>query len=178
MTRWKPHVSSDGRSYSLSHLHPFRFTLELPADGQYSARTVTVHVGFGLHVFTCDFARASERAEEYCDGRERRAFDEVRYHASFQLEALIPTSEMRKCYSAKNANFFTAEIAGAPHGHEYRVFFSVRRHPEEANTVQLIVQSAYFGKTELRPKGRRRKPIGFRVIISNALLGKPLKAPP
>ena len=86
--------------------------------------------------------------------------------------------ETRKCYFAKNENFFTVEIAGAPAGHEYRVFFAVRRDTTHADTATLIVQSAYFGPVELRPKGQTRKQVRFLVILSNALLGKATREPP
>jgi hypothetical protein len=128
-------------------------------------------------VFTCDLADAGPNPECYGDSRETRAFDEQRYNASLQLEALIRGLETRKCFFAKNGNFFTVELGGAPAGREYRVFFSVRRHVEAADTVELVVQSAYFGLAEQRPQGQRKKPIGFKVIISNTLLGRPLKVP-
>jgi hypothetical protein len=72
LIRWKPHFGSDGKMYSLAHLHPFRFTCELSASGRHSARTITINVGFGLHVFTCAFDNAEPDAEEYADDRERR----------------------------------------------------------------------------------------------------------
>ncbi len=176
--RWEPHRDHDGKSHSLTHLHPFRFAVELFAQHGRPARTVTIHVGFGLHVFTCDIANAAPNASKYGDDREIRAFDLERYQASRQLEALVRGLATRKCFFARNENFFTVEVPGALEGHEYRVFFRVRRHPVKLDTVELIVQSAYFGRIELRPRGQRRKPVGFRLIIASALLGKTLKEPP
>src|SRR5262249_16330183 len=100
LMRWKPHTSADGRTYSLSHLHPFRFELELQAHEKYPARTVAIRVGFGLHVFTCDLASAGPNPECYGDSREIRAFDEQRYSASLQLEALVRGLGTRKCFFA------------------------------------------------------------------------------
>jgi hypothetical protein len=91
---------------------------------------------------------------------------------------LVRGLENRKCFFAKNDNFFTAEIAGAPAGYEYLVFFNVRPDRTNTDSVTLIVQSAYFGPRELRPRNVRRKPVRFQVILLNALLGKPLREPP
>jgi len=177
LIRWRPHVSADGRTHSLAHLHPFRFTCEVRiANG--SARTITINVGFALHVFTSEFSNAAPETEEYRDDREYRTFDHERYNASLHLAALVRGIEKRKRFFAKNDNFFTVEMAHAPADHEYRVFFNVRRDKTNADSVTLIVQSAYFGRRQLSPKGARRKQVRFRVILLNALLGKPLREPP
>ena len=125
LIRWRPHTGSDGKTYSLAHLHPFRFTYDLGSVGRYSARTITINVGFSLHVFTCEFGNA-----------------------------------------------------WAPPGHEYRVFFAVRPDRTNADTVTLIVQSAYYGRIELSPRGQRAKHVRFPVILVNILAGKPLRVPP
>ncbi len=150
----------------------------MPAKDGHPARIVAVHVGFAMHVFTCEIEDAGANPEVYRDDREERAFNAERYDASFQLEALIRDLGNRKCFFSKNENFFTVELQGAPEGFEYRVFFIVRKRPGEGHSVDLIVQSAYHGRLEQRPKGQRRKPVGFRVILASALLGKDLKEPP
>lgn len=178
LIRWKPHTSSDGTRYSLAHLHPFRFTCELRSDGTAAARTITINVGFSLHVFTCAFANAEPTAEESKDDRECRAFDHERYRASLRLAALVRELETRKCYITARDNFVTAEMTDAPAGHEYRVFFAVRPDRTQANTVTLIVQSAYFGRLESNPRARRAKHVRLSVILSNTLRGRPIRAPP
>lgn len=178
LIRWRPHVSSDGRAYSLAHLHPFRFTCELPGVYNHPARAITVNVGFALHVFTCELENAACDPEVYWDDRERRAFDNERYNGSLHLGELVRGLENRKCFFAKNDNFFTTELACAPAGHEYRAFFNVRADKGQKNSVTLIVQSAYFARIESGPRSVRRLPVGFRVILSNALQGKPLSRPP
>lgn len=178
LIRWKPHTSSNGETYSLAHLHPFRFTHDLPSFGNHPARTITINVGFSLHVFTCKFANACAGAEEYRDDRERRAFDYERYLCSSRLEGLVRGLATRKCYFAGNDNFVTHEAAGAPPGYEYRVFFAVRPDRTYRNTVTLIVQSAYYGRIDLSPRGQRAKPVRLQAILSNALQGKPLREPP
>ncbi len=178
LIRWKPHISSDGRTYSLAHLHPFRFNCDLRSSRNNSARTITINVGFSLHVFTCESANAGPGAEEYRDDRERRAFDYERYRASSRLEALVRRLATRKCYFARKENFVTTEMACAPAGHEYRVFFAVRPDRTNADTVTLIVQSAYYGRIELSPRGERAKHVRLPVLLSNTLQGKPIREPP
>jgi hypothetical protein len=41
-------------------------------------------------------------------------------------------------------------------------------------TAELIVQSAYVGKQELRPRGQSKQPIGFRAIVRNVILQRAL----
>ncbi len=177
LIRWRPHTSSDGRTYSLAHLHPFRFTCELRSPHSYAGRTITINVGFSLHVFTCAFSRAGVGADEYRDDRECRAFDSERYRASLCLEALVRGLETRKCYFGTKENFVTTE-ASAPAGHEYSVFFTVRPDRTRVDTVTLIVQSAYFRQLDWGRGASQRKSVRFRVILSNTLSGKPLREPP
>ena len=84
------------------------------------------------------------------------------------------------CFSRdlERGSQFTAEVACAPSGSEYLVFFNVRSDKANPNSVTLIVQSAYFGSKELGPRTGRRKPVRFGVILLNTLLGKPLREPP
>lgn len=178
LIRWRPHTGSDGNTYSLAHLHPFRFTCTLQSPHRHAARIITINVGFSLHVFTCALARAKVDAEEYWDDRERRAFDSERYRASFCLETLVRALETRRCYFANKENFVTIETSGAPAGHEYRVFFTVRPDKNDVDAVTLIVQSAYFRRVDWGRGDSQRKPVRFRVIISNALSRKPLREPP
>jgi len=176
LMRWKPHTDRHGKTYSLAHLHPFRFQIHLQAHGREPARTVTINVGFALHVFTCKLDQADGGADRYTDDREVRVFDIGRYNASLRLEMLIRGLERRKCYFAGRENFFTVDLKDAPAGHEYRVFFVVRRL--DGSTVELIVQSAYFGNIEERPRGQLSKQVRFIVIVSSALLAKKPKPPP
>ena len=178
LIRWRPHTGSDGKTYSLAHLHPFRFTCELSSSRHGPAWTIAINVGFGLHVFTCALENTKQRADEYVDDRERRAFDHERYRASLHLEALVRGLQTRKCYFAKNKNFFTVETTCARVGEQYRVFFTVAPDRTTSNAVTLIIQSAYFGRTEWSHGDLRRRPVGFRVILLNTLLGKPLREPP
>lgn len=93
----------------------------------------------------------------------------------FGLKEMIENLERRPCYFAKNGNFFTFKSQGLPPGHEYRVFFDVRK--ERSNTAEMVVQSAYVSIHD-RPRTRRNSPVGFRIILLDVLLGRKPKRPP
>jgi hypothetical protein len=170
--RRKPHVRRDGTVCSLSHVHPFRFELAYEAMAGQAARVVTVNVGFSSHVFTRRPDHAEPDPELYSDNRETRVFDMERYERSKLLRTIVMGLERRKCFFANRDNFVTLELNGSPPGHEYQVFFAVRRASSRA--VEMIVQSAYLGRIEEAPAGERKKQIRFKVIVSKALSNQSL----
>lgn len=170
LMRWLPHTSRGGTVYGLSHVHPFRFPIELAARDGLPARTVEVHVGFSMHVFTCSVDKCGADPELYRDDRETRAFDLDRYERSRHLKGIIAGIEKRRCYFSERDAFLTVDLDGVPAGFEYRVFFSVRRRG--ADVVELLIRSAHLSSLSQRPKGQTRKPVGFRVIVGDALRGK------
>jgi hypothetical protein len=119
---------------------------------------------------------AGPHPEPYSDNRETRAFHRERYEWSHRLREIIESLERRKCYFARREHFITLETEDTPAGYEYRIFFTVRR--KDAGAVELVVQSAYLGRKELRPRGQTKKPIGFRVIVSRLLRGQRLEESP
>jgi hypothetical protein len=74
----------------------------------------------------------------------------------------------RHCFYAGQKNCMIVE---APSGIEYWVFFDVR-HVGEPNVVLLFVQSAYPPDGAPVPSGRRRKKVGFKVLVNLALQGR------
>lgn len=173
---WKPFKDPSGRFVSLSHLHPFRYSVKFEASTKYSAVEVDVHVGFSMHTFTRAGVAGDDENLAYADDRERRIFDAERYRYSKLLPAIVKELGKRKCYHARQQNFFTVEVPdNAPQGSEYLVFFLVSAWPEETKRtgkpcVRLIIQSAYLVTlSNPMPRGRREQPIGFRVLISRAL---------
>ena len=93
---------------------------------------------------------------------------------SHSLPAIIGSLDGKNCFYANQENYFIVE---APHGKEYWVFFDVR-HVSEPNAVLLFVQSAYPPDDSPVPRGRRRKKVGFRVLVSHALRGTRPTPPP
>lgn len=178
LMRWRPHGDPSGKAYSLHHLHPLHFVVELPASDRYSAVEVEVRVGFSMHTFTRGEKPGDDPAHRYSDDRETRIFDIVRYELSKNLPDIVRTLDRQKCYHGnERRNFFTVDQPGElAEGHEYQVFFDLRRwHAKEEKggrpIIQLIVQSAYAVPHGQAPRGRRRQPVGFRVLINGILAG-------
>jgi hypothetical protein len=178
MMRWRPHQGPDGVAYPLHHLHPLRYDLTLPANAKYSALDVEIRIGFAMHTFTRETDDQDDPAWRYADDREARIFDTVRYQLSKCLPNVVRTLDRRKCYHAKTQNFLTlGEPDGLPAGQEYQVYFDLRRLASEEvkggrPIIQLIVQSAYANAFGQAPRGRRRQPVGFHVLISSAVAGR------
>lgn len=181
--KWKPFEDPHGITYSLAHLHPFRFAVTFAGNAKYPELEVDVHVGFAMHTFTRIGVAGDDESYAYDDDRERRMFDLDRYTHSKLLPAIVRELATRKCFHAKHQNFFTVELpAGAPAGAEYHVFFLVQGWQQETRKtgkpcVRLIIQSAFLVSADGQvPRGRREQPIGFRVLINRALgLSQPPK---
>lgn len=175
LMRWQPHRGPDGAAYPLHHVHPIRFDLTLPAKGKYGALDVEVRVGFSMHTFTRKEVGGADRAWRYADDRETRIFDLDRYELSKCLPEVVRTLDRRKCFHAKAINYLTlGEPEGLPAGHEYQVYFNLKRWKgkEEKGgrpVILIIVQSAYAVSCDQAPRGRRRQPVGFNVLINAAM---------
>jgi hypothetical protein len=112
---WKDHTPSASERYTMSHLHPFRQRIELPATDKLAPRVVDLHVCFGLHTFTRTIGPYDESRQLYRDNRETRTFCPTRYRRSFELPAIIRTLEARRCEFARGmsgmVNYVTVETA-------------------------------------------------------------------
>jgi hypothetical protein len=178
LTRWWPHIHPGG-SHSLAHLHPFRFSIELPKSQHYPARAVEIRVGFSCHTFTRTIEPSDAAEHLYATPRETRTFCPERYQLSHLLQDIVRELPERKCYYANQDNYFvieTHELLATDQ--EYRVFFDVRP-VGVPDAVLLFVQSAYVAnKSKGGPHGITRKKVGFRVLVSHALKGtKPVRPP-
>ena len=83
MIRWNAFVHN-GVNYDLSHLHPSQIDFTQPGNATKPERTYKVEVIYSLHCFS----RKHDPAEpllEYCDAREKRTFDFVRYESYSQM---------------------------------------------------------------------------------------------
>ena len=178
-TRWWPH-KHEGSSYPLTHLHPFRFSMELRATEIYAARAVEIRVGFSCHTFTRGPIGGDGDLQPYLAREgEVRMFCHERYPLSKSLPDIIRNLPTRKCHFAGRENYFVVQnhpLLAA--GEEYRVFFDVR-HGGVTNVALLFVQSAYPAILEKgSPHGARRKTVGFRVLVSHALRNTKPSPPP
>jgi hypothetical protein len=176
--RWPPH-SIEGRTYELSHLHPFRYPLLLPERPNQAAREVEIRVAFSAHTFTRGCSIAERPDYHYSTGpRDLRRFCRDRYEFSKILPDVVRSLDGRKCFFTDRNNYFVVELPEAlPTGFEYWIFFDVRGIAEP-DAVLLFIQSAYAGDTRKSPYSRRREKVRFRMLVSKALEGRRSKRPP
>ena len=176
--RWPPH-STDGRTFELSHLHPFRYPLLLPERPNHAAREIEIRVAFSAHTFTSGCLISEVPDYQYSTGpRDLRKFCPTRYEFSKVLPDVVRSLDGRKCFFTDRNNYFVVELPEAlPAGFEYWIFFDVRGVPEP-DAVLLFIQSAYAGDTRKSPYSRRREKVRFRMLVSKALEGRRTKRPP
>lgn len=169
-TRWRPfHLGSI--AYPLTHVHPFRFELLLPAREKQPELRAEVRVAFSSHTFTVRCAAEIAPHEYYSGRNDRRTFDFERYHLSKCLPELIKGLGSRKCYFTRHQNYFVADPKeGLAIDHEYWVFFSIRKS-HDGRAAQMFVESAYPGDRRQAPYGRSREKVRFQLLVSKALAG-------
>jgi hypothetical protein len=173
--RWTSHTDAAGIVYDLRHVHPLQYTLTLDATPTYAARDVPIHVGFSSHTFTkeCD---AADAHAEYSSANDHRRFCPDRYGHSQRLPNIVTNLKGRNCYfNQSRPNYLVAEIAGAPQGFEYWVFFKLRpagKNPQAPSAVVMMVESAYVGKVTSPPYGMKPKKISFSTLVGMVVLGK------
>jgi hypothetical protein len=140
MMRWAPFVDAEGKSFSLNHLHPFRYELEI-TDGQ----TVEIRVAFAMHCFTRGREANSHASQLYKDEREVRTFCHERYVLSAGLPLIARELATRRCGFAKHENYVTIDVqTSTGKTGSYGVFFNVLRVKDAGGpAVLLTVQSAY-----------------------------------
>src|SRR3984957_7532506 len=93
--RWPPH-SIEGRTYELSHLHPFRYPLLLPERPNQAAREVEIRVAFSAHTFTEGCSIGEVPDGHYSTGpRDLRKFCPARYQLSKKLPDVARSLEHR-----------------------------------------------------------------------------------
>ena len=179
LTRWRSHTHA-GIFYSVDHLHPFRFRMDLPAKNLHLARGVEIRVGFSWHTFTRAEDEADSEMQPYSmQAHERRIFCPVRYGLSHSLPEIVRELPHRNCYFARRDNYLVIEAhERLAQEQEYRVFFDVRK-VDQPDAVLVYIQSAYLAdKARGGLGGVRRKKVGFRVLVSHALRGtRPIEPP-
>ena len=175
---WKDHRPNATERYSLSHLHPFVRQIELAETNRHAARTVDLHVSFGLHTFTRATEAHDGSHELYQDNREVRTFCTERYRRSYELPCIIRTLERRKCEFARGlsgeTNYVTVETSD---GKRYAAFFDIRRFKRAGpNGLHLAVQSAYVLDPGKPAPGKGR--IHFHALLGHVLRGTRPRRPP
>lgn len=175
---WKDHIPGAFERYSLSHLHPFIRSLELPSTDKHQGRKVQLHVSFGLHTFTRAIQAHDCDHQLYRDNREVRTFCTERHARSQELPTIIRTLESRRCEFARGMggliNYVTVEMRP---GERYAVFFDLRRFKKVGpDAAHLMVQSAYVLDPNRPTPGRGR--ISFQALLGHTLRGTNPRPPP
>lgn len=174
--KWHPFTLS-GVVYELSHLHDYTLSFTQPAKGESPERVYEVDVEFGLHCFTSGIepGEAIDPTLRYCDSRECRHFDVLRYDLSKQLPAIVADLYRKKCFHSGKGNFFLVEMVDA-HGtiEQYEIYFALSMVSGGKGRLKLFVQSAY-----VRTQGKQphKKPIGFYILLYNTKEGRPIRTP-
>lgn len=171
--KWNP-FTYNGESYSLDHLHPFEYTVIWEARSGQPERNYFLNVIFSLHCFSRKKfdGETVEKKLLYSDARETRVFCFNRYEWSKKLPDIINSLENRKCYHTKHGNFFTIDIGSE----EYEVYFTLSKSSKKGR-VNLFVQSAYVRSEDHNQGRKKKKPIGFKIIVHNTYIKKAIKSP-
>lgn len=179
--QWKP-FEYNGKTFDLSHVHPFEWEYTAPAADKRPERTYRMIVQFSMHTFTRGIEQGEgvETAMIYRDEentKEERAFDFLRYELSNQLPDIIRGLGEKACYHTHHGNFFTIE-ATAPNGvaSEYEVYFQLSRAKGKGEWLHLYIQSAYVRDKSHGTTQPRKRKIRFQVIAHNIIHGKAIKA--
>lgn len=174
---WRDHAPTDAERYSLSHLHAFMRTMELPARDGHPPRSVRLHVSFGLHTFTRARTPFDTPRSSYGDDREVRTFCMERYERSFELPRIFRTIESRRCEFARGLsstiNYVVVEMRA---NCRYAAFFGLRRLPiPGVDAMHLLVQSAYALDANKPAPGSGR--IHFHALLGHVLRGTAPRRP-
>lgn len=174
--KWRP-FTLNGVVHDLSHLHDVTLSFTQLAKGENPERVYEIDVEFSLHCFTSGLkpGEAVDPTLRYCDSRECRHFDVLRYELSKQLPAIVADLHRKKCFHSGKGNFFLVELVNA-HGavEQYEIYFALSRVSGGAGRLKLFVQSAYVRTQGKQPQ---RKSIGFYILLYNVREGRLIRAP-
>lgn len=178
---WRP-ITIAEVCYDLSHLHPFRWEVVIPAKAAtktqpgVAERRLVLNVSYGLHCFARSPVEGEPVPDDcwYSDNRERRVFCLLRWQLSKQLPGIIETLSQRRCMHTGREEFVTLEVPHDGRMLEYAVFFTVTRASKaEGADLNLFVNSAH----ERHNKLNYNQPIKFHFILLNRYQGKQIKVP-
>lgn len=186
----KGHIEIEGISYSLDHLQPFQYVVNIE-ESNGVITPIRVSVEFSSHCVskgpkdqnTIDFGQIGYGHLVIDHRRIWRRFLPARYLASTILPDILRTIDKRPCLFTSQTNFLTVEmreiIPGYPEGTRYEIYFSVK---QEGNlSVAVYVESAYIRDQEADndpykfKKDDRIK--GWRLLLNRGQ-GRPVRRPP
>lgn len=174
---WTDHISAGGERYALKHLHPFARQIELAAGKGHPARSVRLHISFGLHTFTHAWSPSDSPGDFYGDDREVRTFCVDRYRRSHALPDIFRSIELLRCEFARGLNrAMNYVVIDTGDTGRYAAFFDLRRlRSPGGDSVHLLVQSAYVLDADKPAPGSGR--IHFHALLGHVLRGTTPRRP-
>lgn len=159
-----------GQVYDLTHLDPFILQVTPKTEG---ARTFNVHISFGSHVFTEEWECSHTPDLKFIDGTEVRCFSIIRHSLSLNLPQIVRQAASGRAHFSSHQNTFMlfqnlSDLTGP-----YAVFFNITKAKSQKFDASMFVISAY----EKPNLPKRLKRITFATLVSNTVIGKPIKRP-
>ncbi|MEQ9919246.1 hypothetical protein ABRQ09_00035 [Pectobacterium brasiliense] len=155
--RWGD-VNYNGKTYNLTHLHPFDFLATI-REG-----TVKISVAFSNHCFT-------DKKGEGKTLMSGRYFSEARYQCSLSLPSILK-EHLINGHIVPHFDRNSNEVYYYAHVFDYAVFFDLRPDANNSGGLAMFVTSAYeldeWGKGTV-PKGT---PVKFDYISHLRLNGE------
>lgn len=173
--QWKEFVYQ-GKTYDLSHLHPFEIWFERPAQHGKPPVSFRVEAHFSLHCFSRRMGdEPYDKGLIYPGVSEVRLFDLYRYELSRRLPDIIRSLPRRQIRQTGHGNYICVEVITETGIRvEYDVFFKVRKVAR--GRLELRVESAYVRDPSYRTNRPSGKPIRMWVILHNTLNGLAIRA--
>ncbi len=150
--KWADIVSS-GKTYPMSHLHPFTVGVQV------GSRQIDLHVTFGWHVFTDDKGNGSpirhgQETRYFCANRHSDSHQAIHFIQNGMADAYV------RCYITKKSGqmFFVFDL------NPYAMFFTFQKPSDTVNELNCKLVSAYtvspWGHSGLPTWGKLQK-LGF-----------------
>ena len=160
----------DDKKYSLIHLSPFSFQVDLEKEKSSHAISFNLIIKFSSHCVSEEIVK-HDSVLFPDEGGKNRYFSIERYQLSLSLPEILKNISERQCYCATRRNYLTVEILDANNNQKrYHIYFSVKK---TSGGVELLVESAYIPNN---PE-RQTKKIKGKVILANIHRGKKIAHP-
>jgi hypothetical protein len=158
--KWQS-INNQGKMHDLEHIWPHTVCFS------HNDVTAIIRVTYGFHVYTDE----KENGDKLIYKHDTRYFSPQRYELSFQLpryiETMINNGNVTAYRSAKgHEQLFHMTI------HDYALFFTLRKSPNEENVLKLHLISAYEVETWGRSSLPRGKTYRWSFVLYSKLTGK------
>lgn len=163
-------ITIDGHTYCLQHLTP----TGLAVCTQARPKGVNIHVSFSKHCFTESFEDGIHAPSLLVmDGRQQRAFDQLRYDLSKGLPDMLSQLPEAKVFGTPEKNFFQLSQRIDDKNGEYRMFFRVKKSGvPEGYDLSMFVESAYSPDPKKALPTHKMQKVRFKVLVDKTFRGE------